>query len=105
VVADHASHFSEKLLARVADAAGYEVLACGNALIDTEIMLVAQPHAVDRRVHPPDEADATLARRNLSWLEHTLDQAHAPIKGKRAFGVFGTSIAGLWIGSALAKQI
>jgi hypothetical protein len=105
VVADHASHFSKNSLARVTEAAGYEVLACRNAVIDNEITLVARPIPADKRAHPPDQADAGLARRNLAWLERTLDQAHALAKEKEAFGVFGTSIAGLWIGSALAKQI
>jgi SAM-dependent methyltransferase len=105
VVADHASHFSKNSLARVTEAAGYEVLACGNAVIDKEITLVARPIPADKHAHPTDQAHAGLARRNLAWLERTLDQAHALAGKNDAFGIFGTSIAGLWIGSALAKQI
>ncbi len=105
VVADHASHFSKTSLARVVEAAGYEVLSCGNAVIGKEITLLARPLGAGGRKYPSGETAPDLARRNLAWLEHTLDQAHALAKKDQAFGVFGTSIAGLWIGSALGNKI
>jgi len=105
VVADHASHFSKSSLARVVEGAGYEVLNCGNAVIGKEITLIARPLETERCPQTPDQSQADVTRRNLSWLEHTMDQAHALADKSEAFGVFGTSIAGLWVGSALGKKI
>jgi hypothetical protein len=105
VVADHASHFSKRSLARVVEAAGYEVLSCGNGVIGKEITLLARPRPREQEPQPLDEAESDLARRNLSWLEHTMDQAQALADEDEAFGVFGTSIAGVWISSTLGKKI
>jgi SAM-dependent methyltransferase len=105
VVADHASHFSKRTLAHVVEAAGYEVLSCGNDVIGKEITLLARPLGIARRAKPADQTEPDLARRNLSWLEDAMDQAHTLAEKDEAFGVFGTSIAGVWIASTLARKI
>jgi SAM-dependent methyltransferase len=107
VVADHASHFSKTTLARVVEAGGYEVLSCGNLVIGKEITLLARPLPAHHAAHSQGQTaiDAGLAASNLSWLDETIDQAYALANENDAFGVFGTSIAGVWIGSTMGKKI
>jgi hypothetical protein len=107
VVADHASHFSKKALASIVETAGYEVIDCGNQVIGKEITLVACPLRGERAIIPPGQAtvEPGLGHRSLSWLQQVLDQAQSVGNTRQPFGVFGTSIAGVWIGSALGKKI
>ena len=105
IVADHATHFSKKTLVRVAEAAGYQVLECGNFVIGKEITLLAYPVGTQDRAPPPDQPETDFGRRNIAWLEQTIVQAHALAASDEQLGVFGTSIAGVWIGSSLGKKI
>jgi len=107
VVADHASHFSKATISAVVRAAGYEVIACGNLVVGKEITLLARPL---HDAHPagPELADqgaAPFARRNLAWLEETLNRGRALAGESRPFGIFGTSIAGIWIHSAIGSNV
>ncbi len=107
VVADHASHFSKATLARVIESAGYRLLACGNMVLGKEITALASPlsGAVSAALQNGNNNAAETARRNLSWLEQILDEGRALASASRPFGIFGTSIAGVWIGSALGESI
>jgi 2-polyprenyl-3-methyl-5-hydroxy-6-metoxy-1,4-benzoquinol methylase len=107
VVADHASHFSKAMLVAVVEAAGYDVLVCGNLVVSKEITLLARP-LHDRsigRLRGSRAAANSTAQRNLAWLAATLEQARRLTGENRPFGIFGTSIAGVWIGSALGSGI
>jgi SAM-dependent methyltransferase len=107
VVADHSSHFSKATLTAEVEAAGYEVLACGNLVIGKEITLLARPlhdkPTVPRHAAQPDAAD--IARRNLAWLDATLQCGERLARGTHPLGVFGTSIAGVWIGNAIGNSL
>jgi SAM-dependent methyltransferase len=107
VVADHASHFSKSTLAAVVKAAGYEVIACGNVVLDKEITLLARPLHDAHAVAPQPSCDGAseYARRNLAWLEDTIARGHSLAEQSRTFGIFGTSIAGVWIKAALGEHI
>jgi SAM-dependent methyltransferase len=107
VVADHASHFSKSTLARVVELAGYELIACGNLVIGKEITLLARPLPAENlaRTQEHPAAELELGRRNLSWLQRTIEQAEKLANEGQPFGVFGTSIAGVWIGSTMGKRI
>ena len=52
-----------------------------------------------------DLVRATLTGRNLGWLADTLTLGRQLAQENRPYGVFGTSIAGVWIGSALDREI
>jgi SAM-dependent methyltransferase len=107
VVADHASHFSKATLAAVVEAAGYEVIACGNMVVAKEISLIARPlperPAAPRRTSRPDAAE--VAKRNLAWLAETLRSGERLALEKRPLGVFGTGIAGIWIGNVIGNSL
>jgi len=104
VVADHASHFSKATLRAVVEAAGYDVIACGNVVIGKEITLLAKPIR-GKPPQPLQRSNDTSAGRNLAWLADTLTLGRQLARESRPYGVFGTSIAGVWIGSALDREI
>jgi hypothetical protein len=107
VVADHSSHFSKATLAAEVEAAGYEVLVCGNLVIGKEITLLARPlhdrPVSSRRVASPRAVE--VAKRNLAWLDATLQCGERLAREAHPLGVFGTSIAGVWIGNALGNVL
>jgi 2-polyprenyl-3-methyl-5-hydroxy-6-metoxy-1,4-benzoquinol methylase len=107
VVADHASHFSKVTLSAVVRAAGYEVIACGNLVVGKEITLLARPphDARSAGCELADQGAAPFARRNLAWLEDTLSRGRALADESRPFGICGTSIAGIWIHSAIGSNV
>jgi 2-polyprenyl-3-methyl-5-hydroxy-6-metoxy-1,4-benzoquinol methylase len=107
VVADHASHFSKATMAAEVEAAGYQVLACGNLVVGKEITVVARPlqdrPATRQRKVQPGATD--VARRNLAWLNETLKSGEKLAREKRPLGVFGTGIAGVWIGNVIRDHL
>jgi SAM-dependent methyltransferase len=107
VVADHSSHMFKETLAAIVEAAGYEVTACGNQVIGKEITLIARPtyRAHTRAIGASAPSATARACQKLAWLAAILDDARALADTKRPFGIFGTSIAGVWIGSALGTKI
>ena len=107
VVADHSSHLAKTTLASIVEAAGYEVVACGNLVVGKEITLLARPlHSKPIGALRAAESDArTVAERNLAWLEATMQCGRKFAQEHRPFGVFGTSIAGVWIANALDYKI
>jgi SAM-dependent methyltransferase len=107
VVADHSSHFFQATLRAEVEAAGYEVLACGNLVVDKEITLVARPlhNQPVTRSRPAQPGATDLARRNLAWLDATLECGERLARGTHPLGVFGTGIAGIWIGNVIGNDL
>ena len=107
IVGDHSSHFFKVTLRDQVEAAGYEVLACGNLVIDKEITLLARPllrqQATD--LHTSQGGAIDVARRNLAWLDATLECGERLADGTRPLGVFGTGIAGIWIGNVIGNNL
>jgi SAM-dependent methyltransferase len=107
VVADHSSHFSKVTLRAEVEAAGYEVLACGNLVVAKEITLLARAVSDQPSTHlrtaPPGATD--MATRNLAWLDATLECGERLAHGTRPLGVFGTGIAGIWIGNVIGNSL
>jgi len=106
VVADHASHFMKATIAAVVEAAGYELKTCGNHIVGKEITLLARPLPGNaaRRLNSgrPDATD--VAARRLAWLDQTLQCGRRLAREARPLGIFGTSIAGVWIATSVDKQ-
>lgn len=113
VIADHCTHFTAPLLARVFRAAGLSPLSLTRGLIPKEWLAVAraEPGAPAElgelgewgELGEPGElarmADVLAA---LDWLERFAAQARqARDEAPAAFGVFGTAIAGVWLDAAL----
>ena len=106
VVADHASHFVKATIAAVVEAAGYELLSCGNHVVAKEITLLARPLPEDvaHCVNSGRSDAAEMARRRLAWLEQTLQYGRRLASEARPLGIFGTSIAGVWIAAGIDNK-
>jgi hypothetical protein len=105
VIADHASHFSKASLQAVVESAGYEVVTCGNLVLGKEITLIARPVAgkAAANIQPSAARAEQTTRNSLAWLNEVTASARRIAALNRPFGVFGTSIAGSWIGQALDR--
>jgi SAM-dependent methyltransferase len=99
VIADHASHFSKASLRRVVEEAELEVVAFGNLVLAKEITALVRVsgRAVTKTslLPYPD-----FASRHLAWIEALLAQANA-LAEQGPIGIFGSSIAGTWVGSQI----
>jgi len=107
IIVDHYSHFSANVLSRFVTKLGYEVLCCTTDWVDKEITLVLRP---GQRAQPEFDARPLaleLVKRyqqNAEWLRRVARDAgqHA---AHSHFGVFGTAIAGTWLGAVLGDSV
>ncbi len=107
LVADHYSHFSPAILERFVRPLGFEPIAGASGWVPKEITLALRPSTPGRwEPPPPPELAASTARfdRNAEWLRGVLAQARQASRDHR-FGVFGTAIAGTWLGAAVGERL
>lgn len=105
VVADHLSHFSPASLARTVAAAGFSVHSNHTDWVNKELSLIATADAGTYRVPaPPPENVLEAVRQNVRWLADMLSDA-LRAGANVPFGIFGTSIAGTWLASALGDRV
>jgi SAM-dependent methyltransferase len=104
LVADHLMHFSRATLGYLAARAGLSVDVLRNDVLPKEITLLAkkgQPSAKQ----PDPAAGVRILNDNLVWLERVLASATAAAGEAASFGIFGTSISGMWLYGALADRV
>ena len=97
VVADHCVHFAPHSLVTALSRFGLNVMKLGDGWLNKEITAVATP-AIDAVISSPH--DVSSGRDVANWTSATLDWLHATAAMGRAkpnFGIFGTSIAALWL--------
>lgn len=109
LIADHSTHFSPAVLRRVIRQAGLQVKLLERTLIPKELtaaaVLPVQSPSRDDDPEPLSPADALQdVTRHINWLRRFADEArahacHDPV------GVFGTSIAGTWLGATLGDGV
>jgi SAM-dependent methyltransferase len=101
IVADHASHFSKGSLRRVIEEAGLEIIALGNLVLAKEITaLVRRPRTPVARMRASSGSGVDFAAKHLTWIGALLEQAKA-LAARGPVGIFGSAIAGTWIGSQI----
>lgn len=100
-IADHCSHFTLDTLCHVATQAGLEPVMLEQGLVSKELTFLARPaqaaKGVCQLVH--SRKDAVRA---LGWLERVKLAARA--ETGQPFGIFGTSIAGIWLFNNLGRK-
>jgi SAM-dependent methyltransferase len=107
LVADHLTHFAPHTLAHAAARAGFDVLRVETAWVKKELsMLARRASPAGEMVEPADGRGvlATMAA-NVRWLGGLISKAREAATDCAAFGIFGTSIAGTWLGSVLADKV
>lgn len=97
LIADHATHFTPDVLVRVLHAAGFAVTSIATDWVAKEISVVARPDGVSvpllSRVAKVEDDRLSAC---LAWLESVARGARVAAAGGN-FGIFGTSIAGVWL--------
>jgi SAM-dependent methyltransferase len=106
VVADHASHFVKATVAAIVEAAGYKLITCGNDIVGKELTLLAHPlpDGAGHRLNSGQADAADVARSRLAWLEGMLQCGRRLAREARPLGIFGTSIAGVWIATSIDNK-
>jgi SAM-dependent methyltransferase len=107
LIADHASHFTFDSMRVAVETAGFEILLLTNEWVPKELTLLArkttQPPQLSAR--PSPMADLAAARKAVSWLSGAAQQAAILAANSPSFGIFGTSIAGTWLGGGLGEKV
>jgi SAM-dependent methyltransferase len=107
LVADHLTHFSPQTLAHAAASAGFEVAFVRNTWVKKELSMLARRSS--QKENSPKLGDGaqilSAITAKVRWLEGLISQARFTAASSSAFGIFGTSIAGTWLGSVLADQV
>lgn len=106
LIADHVCHFTREDLRRVIGRAGMAVAALADDWVGKELSAVALPRAPAVASPPPPNGRAAFdrVRSQLEWLESLIRDAREGARG-RSFGLFGTSIAAMWLFGVLGDQI
>ncbi len=102
IIADHRTHFTAVTLRRLAHEAGVAVTELAEHWVTKELSLVA---AVEERTEPVltlnDHVAGPRTQDQLAWLARVVREACALTRDGAPFGIFGTSIAGVWLHGAL----
>lgn len=99
LIADHCTHFTRTTLSRLAGRAGLAVAGLANDWVGKELSAVLRADG-DVGLDPDGRTDGTSVDGALRWLERAMAKAGDYANSDRTFGIFGTSIAGVWLFSA-----
>jgi ubiquinone/menaquinone biosynthesis C-methylase UbiE len=109
LVADHLTHFSPDALAFAVDKAGYEVTHLETMWVKKELSLLAKKsEASSRRTVAVPKSGREVHEKisaSVRWLSGLVTQAEATATSRDSFGIFGTSIAGTWLATALGDRV
>ena len=104
LIADHRSHFTRAHLAYLVERAGLSVISARDDVLPKEVTVLAT-HAADMSSAPRPYRDPALTRARMVWLAQTLATARQTASDAESFGIFGTSIAGMWLYGALREHV
>jgi len=107
LVADHLVHLTKSTLHRIAQRAGILECVLTDSLVKKELTLIGRGIEGDRKVDIPIDPDhgRMLATSHIRWLQSVIVAARRVAEGSRTFGVFGTSISGMWLFGALGDKV
>ncbi len=100
-IADHATHFTPEILSNVARAAGWDPVAPVTHVVPKELTLLARASApAGQSVFASPSESVLLLNSRLAWLQNVRKQAVDTASQSKAFGIFGTAVAGTWLAGA-----
>ena len=103
LVADHCSHFVGASLVESVQRAGLGVQALSDGVVAKELTLIARAEG-NVTDGGRSSAGRELAVEGLAWLSDVSAHAEA-LRSRRPFGIFGTAIAGTWLGGRLLDDV
>jgi 2-polyprenyl-3-methyl-5-hydroxy-6-metoxy-1,4-benzoquinol methylase len=110
LVADHASHFTARTAAELIGRCGYEAQAVATDWIPKELTVVARKAERDGQARAVTKSEGSrldspgVTKETVRWLEETRNRARL-CASKGSFGLFGTSIAAMWLFAELEDSI
>ncbi|GLS22712.1 hypothetical protein GCM10007874_57320 [Labrys miyagiensis] len=104
LVADHRTHFTRTTLRALAGRASVAVDFLENTVIAKENTLLGR-RGTPTLFNPDPLAGESIVERTLDWLESVLDSARQASEHSGGFGIFGTSISGMWLYGALRDRV
>lgn len=113
LVADHASHFVPSDFQQMLSKAGYSTKIISDDWVTKEISIVAVPETgKDTSGGPNGGVDkASFAEkkkkvsRQIKWLRDVVESATAATTEGKKFGIFGTSVAAMWLFGQLGDAV
>ncbi|MFM8683084.1 MAG: hypothetical protein ACKOEG_04790, partial [Chthoniobacterales bacterium] len=96
-IADHATHFTPRVLEQVARMAGWEPVAAPSHIVPKELTLLARAGEVDASDLSVAQSAASRLEQRLNWLQGVRRQAQGLDESAARFGIFGTAVAGTWL--------
>lgn len=98
LIADHCTHFTAATAALVLYRALCPAVLVAEDWVPKELTLVARPAMTRTSLPPPLSPSSSRKRveRDLGWLSRLRESARQ-LAQRRAFGLFGTSIAAAWL--------
>ncbi len=103
LVVDHLAHFSRDTLRYLVAQVGLSVSFIGNSVLPKEITLLAKV-ARSEVAAPAAQASVQMALASVLWLDQLLGLARDMARTQK-FGIFGTSISGMWLFGPLSNEV
>lgn len=111
LVADHCTHFTADILAKVIEKTALAVIELEEDYVSKELTVAIQPgeaiidSAPESKEENPDSSDVQnfqILTAHLDYLQSLLDLANS-VSGP--IGIFGTSIAGTWLAQSVRDKV
>lgn len=106
LIVDHCSHFAPRNVVELVRQAGFPVARLASPAEDKEISVLGRL-VEDEAGDDPAALPALSVERahaGLAWLEQQMAQCRSLRDAGGGFGLFGTSIAGTWLGEVLERR-
>jgi SAM-dependent methyltransferase len=105
LVADHMMHFSPTHLSHAARRAGLSTLVLRDDVLPKEITMLAVRGGASTLPSCNPLPGLALIKQHVDWLSRVLEAARAAAMLSPPFGIFGTSISGMWLYGGLRDQV
>lgn len=108
LVADHASHFTKAHLTYLLERVGLTPQVVADSWVTKELSAVTIAGGTGKPMMPATAAPVAAvegAQGQIAWLQATIAEARSAAQGSQSFGIFGTSIAAMWLTGALGSEV
>ena len=107
LVADHLTHFTPQTLTYLVARAGFDVVSMESKWVKKELSLLATPTdgVIKTKDAGGDVNVLNTVSRKVQWLNGLVSSAQSVAAQSAKFGIFGTSIAGTWLGAILHDKV
>ncbi len=106
LIADHVTHFTASGVARLLARAEFNPRLVERGWVAKELSVIAEPGFESTPASPASFASARRqVEAQLAWLRELVTGAERAASGARRFGLFGTSIAAMWLFGEVGEAV